>query len=53
MHASNENEPFYGTGKHIYEIHSPRLDAYLHAYNSDTGFDGLLTIIVHLTSECI
>jgi len=44
-------KPSHGAGKFgKYEFHSTWIDLYLNVYNSDVGFDGLLTIVVHLSN---
>ena len=51
LQTSEPNIPIsYGTGRRTTEIHSTSKDLYLRVYNSNIGFDGLLTIIVHLTN---
>lgn len=48
--GSDTSKPSWGTGtKWTYELHSTSTDLYLKVYNSNIGFDGLLTIAVFLT----
>lgn len=44
------NRPNWGTGSAKKEIHSPTMDLYLQMYNSDVGFDGFISIAVHLSN---
>jgi len=41
--------PSWGTGSAKAEIHSTKIDLYMHFYNSNVDFEGVLTIVVFLT----
>ena len=50
LNTNDVTRPDWGTGKAKYEVHSPQIDLYLQVYNSDVGFDGAITIAVHLSN---
>ncbi len=44
-------DPRFGTDNSPeFKLHSTSLDLYLQVYNSNVGFDGLLTIAVYLSN---